>query len=304
MMLTGMKVAIIGGDLRHIEVIRKLTKLDATIYLIGYDQLDDGFLGVEKTSFESIQAETVDAIILPVNGMQENKEIDSVFSGSKLYLTESWLSRTPKYTKIYSGISNDLLNKMTLNVGRELVELMNRDDLAIYNSIPTAEGAVLLAIQHTNVTIHQSKVIVSGFGRVGQTIARTFSGLGANVKVVANEESLRARAYEMKLDPYPLSDLKHIVEDADTIINTIPARVITAEIISRMASHGLIIDIASNPGGTDFEFAEKRAIHAILTPGLPGLVAPKTAGIQLGSLLSTLLEKQWKEYEGGNIKCH
>lgn len=296
-----MKVAIIGGDLRHIEVIRKLAKLDANIYLIGYDQLDDGFLGVEKTSFDAIQAETIDAVILPVNGMKKNQEIDSVFSGSKLYLRESWLSRTPKGSKIYTGICNDSLNKMALNVGRELVGLMNRDDLAIYNSIPTAEGTVLLAIQHTNVTIHQSKVIVLGFGRVGQTIARTFEGLGANVKVVANEEALRARAYEMRLDPYPVSDLKHIVEDADTIINTIPARVISAEVISRMPGHSLIIDIASSPGGTDFEFAEKRAIHAILTPGLPGLVAPKTAGIQLGSLLSTLLQKQWEECEGGKL---
>lgn len=296
-----MKVAIIGGDLRHIEVIRKLAKLDATIYLIGYDQLDDGFLGVEKTSFDAIQAETIDAIILPVNGMKKNNEIDSVFSGNKLFLSETWLSTTQKGTKIYSGICTDSLNKMGLNVEREIVELMSRDDLAIYNSIPTAEGAVLLAIQHTNVTIHQSKVIVSGFGRVGQTIARTFKELGANVKVVANEESLRARAYEMKLDPYPVSDLKDIVEDADTIINTIPARVISAEVISRMPGHSLIIDIASSPGGTDFEFAEKRAIHAILTPGLPGLVAPKTAGIQLGNLLSTLLLQQWKECKGGNV---
>ncbi|WP_416150899.1 dipicolinic acid synthetase subunit A [Salipaludibacillus sp. HK11] len=300
-MLTGMEIAVIGGDLRHIEVIRQLAKMDATIYLLGYNQLDDGFLGVEKTTFEAIQAEKLDAIILPINGMKTNYEIDSVFSDSKLYLTEQWLSRTQKATKIYTGISNDALNKIVLNTNKELIELMDRDDLAIYNSVPTAEGAVLLTIQHTNVTIHRSNVVVVGFGRVGKTIARTFHVLGANVKVVANEEELRARAFELNLEPYELLDLKKVVEDADTIINTIPAQVLTADIISKMPSHVLIIDIASNPGGTNFEFAEKRAIQAILAPGLPGLVAPKTAGIQLGNVLSTLLQKQLEEREGGNV---
>ncbi|WP_280768928.1 dipicolinic acid synthetase subunit A [Salipaludibacillus daqingensis] len=300
-MLTGMKVVIIGGDLRQLEVIRILGKLDATIYLIGYDQLDDGFLGVEKTSFEALKAENIDAIILPINGMKKNKEVDSVFSSSEVYVNESWLAKVRKNTKIYTGICNAELKELAGKAELNIITLMERDDLAIYNSIPTAEGALLLAIQHTNVTIHGSNVIVSGFGRVGQTIARVFEGLGANVKVIANEDALRARAYEMKLKPYPLSEFKNIVEDADTIINTIPARVITSEIISRMANDVLILDIASSPGGTDFEFAEKRAVHAILTPGLPGLVAPKTAGVQLGSLLSTLLQKQWEESEGGNV---
>ncbi|WP_332888664.1 dipicolinic acid synthetase subunit A [Salipaludibacillus keqinensis] len=297
-----MKIAIIGGDLRYIEVIRRLTKLDATVYLIGYDQLDDGFLGVEKTSFATIQIGQLDAIILPVNGMKHDHEIDSVFSGEKLYLTEKWLGNTPEKTKIYTGISTDTLSLLVKKTDRELIELMNRDDLAIYNSIPTAEGTLMLAIQNTNVTIHRSNVVVTGFGRVGTTIARLFHSLGANVKVVAKEGALRARAYEMNLDPYPLEELVHVVKDADMIVNTIPALVITSEVISKMPSHAFIIDIAAYPGGTNFEFAKKRAVKALLAPGLPGLVAPKTAGVQLANLLSTLLKTQWEKEEGGKGK--
>ena len=51
------------------------------------------------------------------------------------------------------------------------------------------------------------------------------------------------------------------------------------------ACHTLIIDLASKPGGTDFRYAEKRGIKALLAPSLPGIVAPKTAGQILANVL-------------------
>lgn len=53
--------------------------------------------------------------------------------------------------------------------------------------------------------------------------------------------------------------------------------------------HTLVIDLASKPGGTDFRYAEKRGVKALLAPGLPGIVAPKTAGQILANVLSQLL---------------
>jgi dipicolinate synthase subunit A len=57
----------------------------------------------------------------------------------------------------------------------------------------------------------------------------------------------------------------------------------------------LIIDLASKPGGTDFRFAEKRGIKAMLAPGLPGIVAPRTAGRIIAKTLSELLMDQLKK---------
>ena len=39
-MLTEMHIAVIGGDAKRLEVIRKLVELDAKLSLIGFDQLD------------------------------------------------------------------------------------------------------------------------------------------------------------------------------------------------------------------------------------------------------------------------
>ena len=65
-----------------------------------------------------------------------------------------------------------------------------------------------------------------------------------------------------------------------------------------MPVHTLIIDLASKPGGTDFRYAEKRGIKALLAPSLPGIVAPKTAGQILANVLGQLIQDDLKKRKG------
>lgn len=289
MMLTGMHVVIIGGDARQLEVIRKLTELDAKLSLIGFDQLAHSFTGVTKMYIDEVDFSDVDAIILPVHGTNLEGKINTIFSNEQIFFTEEMLLKTPKHCTIYSGISNNYLDELMKKVNRKYVQLFERDDVAIYNSIPTAEGTIMMVIQHTDFTIHGSRVAVLGLGRVGMTVARTFAALGAKVKVGARRSEHLARITEMGLEPFHLHDLEKEVRDIDVCINTIPTMIVTASVISKMPAHTLIIDLASKPGGTDFRYAEKRGIKALLAPGLPGVVAPKTAGQIIANVLSQLL---------------
>ncbi|MCL7746517.1 dipicolinic acid synthetase subunit A [Halalkalibacter alkaliphilus] len=294
-MLTDKHVVVIGGDARQLEIIRKLSTLDAKISMIGFDQLNDGFIGASKHTLKDIEWSTADAILLPVSGTSSDGKIETVFSNESLVLKVDHLQQTPEHCVIYSGISNEYLDNCVENSKRSLVKLMERDDVAIYNSIPTAEGTVMMAIQHTDITIHRAKVAVLGLGRVGMSVARTFSALGANVKVGANESQQLARITEMGLTPFHTDHMKEELRDIDLCINTIPARVITANVLAEMPLHTLIIDLASKPGGTDFRYAEKRGMKALLAPGLPGIVAPKTAGQILADVLAVLLTNQTKK---------
>lgn len=291
-MLTEKHIVIIGGDARQVEIIRKLTTLDATISLVGFEQLNDGFVGATKKKIEEVDFETADAIILPVTGMDQNGEVQTVFSNETIQLTKNLLQLTPKHCVIYTGIANDHLERLAKEVNRKLEKLFERDDVAIYNSIPTVEGTIMMAIQHTDVTIHGSKVAVLGFGRVGMSVARAFSALGAKVSVGARSSSHIARITEMGLDPFEIENIQEHVKDIDICINTIPARILTANVLREMPSHVLIIDLASKPGGTDFRYAEKRGLKALLAPSLPGIVAPKTAGLILANVLAKLLTNQ------------
>jgi dipicolinate synthase subunit A len=299
-MLTGMHIAIVGGDARQLEIIRKFTELDAKITLIGFDQLDHGFTGATKAKVDEVDFSEFDAICLPVSGTSDSGEVDTIFSNETITLTSEQIMKTPEHCTIFSGISNEYLESCAEKSERKLVKLFERDDVAIYNSIPTVEGTIMMVIQNTDITIHQSNVIVLGLGRVGMSVARTFAALGANVKVGARRSEHLARITEMGLTPFHMDDLEKEVSTTDVCINTVPYQVVTASVLSRMPSHTLIVDLASKPGGTDFRYAEKRGIKALLAPGLPGIVAPKTAGKIVANVLTSLLleiNKQREESE-------
>ena len=290
-LLTGVEIAVMGGDARQLEVIKKLAELDAKISLIGFEQLNHPFAGASKEKINEMDFSSIDAVILPIPGTDLEGKIETIFSNEEVILKSELLSKTPPHCTIYSGISNAYLDAIVKKVNRKLVKLFERDDVAIYNSIPTVEGTIMMAIQHTDFTIHGSRVMVLGLGRTGMSVARSFHVLGAKVKVGARKSEHIARIAEMGMEPFFLDNLEEAVKDVDICINTIPVNILTAKVLAKMPTHTLIIDLASKPGGTDFRYAEKRGIKALLAPGLPGIVAPKTAGKILANVLSQLLQE-------------
>lgn len=294
-MLTNRHIVILGGDARQIEVIDKLISLDARLSLVGFDQLNRDFNGAVKARMDELDAGEVDSLILPVSATDNDGNVETTFSNESVRLTKDWLEKTPEHCTIYSGISTAYLDKVSRDADREVVKLFERDDVSIYNSIPTVEGTIMMVIQNTDITIHHSHVIVLGLGRTGMSMARAFHALGAHVKVGDRGSDHLARATEMGVDAFYIKDLADEVHDTDICINTIPAMVLTSKVLSRMPSGSFIIDVASLPGGTDFRYAKKRGIKAVITPGLPGLVAPKSAGRIIASVMAELLLEKFKE---------
>lgn len=288
-MLTGLQVAFIGGDARQLEVIKRCLELDANVILIGFENLQSGFSGANNRPLLPDTLKDVDALVLPIVGTDDKGFVESIFSSSPLQLTDEIFGALPKKAQVYTGIAKPFLASLMKKHSISYIEMLSLDDVAILNSIPTAEGALMMAIQNTDITIHRSRSIVLGLGRVGMTLARTLHHLGAIVKVGVRKPEHAARVYEMGLTPFYIKQLKDQVKDTDIFYNTVPKPIVTAEVIANMPHHCLIIDLASAPGGVDFRFAEKRGIKALLAPGLPGIVAPKTAGQIIANTLTRLV---------------
>jgi dipicolinate synthase subunit A len=300
-MLTGVQVVFVGGDARHLEIIQKFIDMDAIVVLVGYDRLQNQFDGISREKLNNEVLKRADALILPAVGTDDNGDVETIYSNENLVLNTQHVGSLLKHTKIYTGMAKSYLKKICSEHKIELVELFNRDDVAIYNSIPTAEGALMMAIQHTDITIHASHCMVVGFGRTGFTLARMLKMIGAEVKVGVLTDDHYARAMEMGLHPFYTKELRDQVLNTDIIFNTVPDLIITPHVIAHIPHRTVIIDLASKPGGTDFRFAEKRGIKAILAPSLPGLVAPKTAGLILANTLCQLLEEQVARK--GTLEC-
>jgi dipicolinate synthase subunit A len=299
-MLTEVQIAFIGGDARQLEIIQKFSDLDASIVLIGFDQLQNQFHGVSKKPLIPEVLAKVDAVFLPTVGTNDVGNVETIFSSEELTLTDEHIASLQKHVKVYTGMAPTYLKKLCARNDIEVIELLGRDDVAILNSIPTAEGALMMAIQNTDFTIHGSNSVVLGMGRTGLTMARTLKGIGAHVKIGVRRTEHYARALEMGFKPFYLSELQEQVADIDLLFNTIPTMIVTAQVIANIPHRALIIDLASKPGGTDFRFAEKRGVKALLAPGLPGIVAPKTAGRIIADTIYQLMMDDMRK--GRNVE--
>lgn len=288
-MLTGRKLVFVGGDARMVEVIAQATEFDASAALIGFDRLTRTFTDTASVELSEAAFADVDAVVLPIAGMDDAGVVESQFCARKVVLTDAHFAAMRPGSLVFTGIARPRLAELCETHGLRLVRLMELDEVAILNSIPTAEGAIAMAMEHTEVTIHGSRSIVIGFGRCGQTLARTLAALGARVGVVARQAPQLARIREMALTPHSISDLAAAVGDADIVFNTAPHPVLTAAVLSGMRRDTVIIDIASKPGGTDFRYTDRHGMKAFLAPSLPGAVAPRTAGRIIADSLCRIL---------------
>lgn len=294
-LLTNFTVLMLGGDARYLEVLSTLAKNEVTVYAVGFDNMNFNSPYIIKTDVDSVDLTIVNAITLPVAGTNDNGKIETTYGHKSIYLTEEILTQTPELCTIYSGTANSFLNNLIKTVDRKLVTLFSRDDIAILNSIPTAEGTLKIAIENTDYTIHGSSIIVLGFGRVGMTIARLFSSVGAYVTVAVRDATDSARIREMGLSSIHISQLTDTIHEQDICINTVPHLVLNESVISCMHPSAVIIDIASAPGGTDFSYAKKKGINTIHALGIPGKTAPKTAGNIIAEVLYKLMQHQMQQ---------
>lgn len=296
--LSGVKITVLGGDERELILVSELVKMGATVVVAGFpqDKISPGAFRVHTVEEACKEAEVV---ILPIPGTSPDGLIRAVYAENNLVLSEKAIQSMAKNALVIIGSARPFLKEWAQVYDFNLIEIIEMDEIAILNSIPTAEGAIQIAMEETPITIHGSKTCVIGFGRTAITLARTLKALGSDVTVVARNPGQLARAYEMGCKRADFSELRDVMNNADIVFNTVPALVITRDILKYTNSNILIIDLATQPGGTDFGAANTYGLKAILAPGLPGKVAPVYAGKILADVIPQLIMSELTKADAG-----
>lgn len=277
------KIAVLGGDARSPEAARRLSELGAEVVIAG--RLPEVPIPEVRSAGgldEALQGAS--AVLFGIHGVSEEGVVHSD-QGAKMTIEHEALAGMQPESCLFVGKASNYLKNLTQKQKIEICEYRDRDDFAILNSIPSAEGAVLMAMDMTPITIFGSEALVLGLGRTGATLARTLKALGSRVAVAARKSVDLAKIVAEGFRPVEYSELGVAVDGADLIFNTVPALVLPEPILRRCRPEIAIVDLASAPGGVDFEAAKRLGIKAVLAPGLPGKVAPKSAGRYLAHLI-------------------
>ncbi len=178
-----------------------------------------------------------------------------------------------KHHKVFGGIIPESFRDISDKRKISCFDFMQEEPLTIYNAVATAEGAILEALLHKDTQIHQSNTLILGYGRCGKVLADKLKGLSANVTICSAQSQELAYATSFGFHTLPLSELPQKIHHFEYLFNTIPTTLLTGLLLEKTKKDCLIIDIASNRIGLDYEAASALSRSAFFCPGLPGKYA-------------------------------
>lgn len=279
---------IAGGDLRQSYLAKNLA-LDATVYTLGLDENITDKKIIPLSSLDDLKGKT-DYVILPLPVTNDGVNINMPYYDEKISLYS--LIPFLNHNAVIFGGKVGKESAIFTYKGFEVIDYLEREELSVMNAVPTSEGAIQLAMEELPTTIYGLNVLVTGFGRITKVMVKILIGLGANVFITARKYSDLSWASIYGCTGIHISELEEYLPKFDLLYNTVPAVILDEKKLSLLKEGCLVIDLASKPGGVDFETAGRLGIKTIWALSLPGKVAPITSGeIIAGTIRNILFER-------------
>ena len=260
-----------------------------------YASFSDKTIKIEDLTIKTYQGRTdiSESISNKKEGLQNtNYQERATISKGNLEKEKTGISKKSlNKDKIFiaGNISNNAREELETSYGK-VIDIMKEEQLVVLNTIATAEGAIDVAIQNTDIIIHGSKVLILGFGRVAKIVAKKFNGLSAKVTCAARKNTDLAWIKALGYEEVNINELGEDLKKYDIIINTVPQMIIDKEEMQYMKKNVLLIDLASTPGGINTEDAQKMNLKFVWALALPGKVAPVTSAEFIKDTIYDLLK--------------
>lgn len=282
--------AIVGGDLRQVYA-------GAFLREKGYEVRSYGLAEGKKQAGSLKEAlEGAKTVLAPIPLSADRKYLNQK-SGNPPISLEQLIESLESGQEFFGGCVPEWFSEEAGRKGVRVTDLMRREEIALYNTIATAEGAVAEAVRKSPRNLRGSVCLVLGYGRCAQTLASCLRGMGGRVSICVRNPVQRARAAVFAERAFLMEELGEILPKFSFIFNTVPAVILNRELLARVSPSACMFDLASAPGGIDFEAAEELGASAWLLPGLPGRYAPASSA-------EALVDFILNERNGGEFLCH
>ncbi len=263
------KFLVLGGDLRSIKLAEILVKDNNKVYSYGLEKSDDiqENARIDKMSNLNDAIDKADIIVAPIPFTSNGDSLNSPFSNEEIKINQ--LLKSNKNKLIFAGGINNNMKEELDKKYLKVIDILKREELAILNTIATAEGTIKIAIENTDKILQGANVLILGFGRVAKIVANKFSLLSTNVTCAARKISDLAWINAYGYNSLNINDMLYDLKDFDIIINTVPQVLIREKELKHMNPDVVLIDLASNPGGVDSKIAEQMGLKYVWALALP-----------------------------------
>lgn len=277
------KIGILGGDMRQIRLASLFADEGYETAVWGFRKIMDDAQVKEMLSkcvrcadWEST-VRASDAVILPLPVSLDGVRLNCPFAGVDYDIRLTAIAEKCSLgTMLLGGRIPPLAVRLAQERGIDVHDYYEREALQIKNAVPTAEGALAIAINELPIVLQNCRALVTGYGRVARSLAVRLRLLGATVYAAARSKRDLALAESDGCIPIRLDAYKNEPVTADVIFNTVPAMIFDRELQGKLPKKTLIIELASGNSGVDMKSGS--GIRTISAQGLPGKLSPYTAG--------------------------
>lgn len=287
--------AVVGGDLRIVKLVKMLAEDGNKVYTYGLEKADELKENSNIVMCEKLLdvVKNTEVIIGPIPFSSNGKDINSPFSDKKISIRD--LMHIINAKILIAGSITPEVYELANDEYIEIIDIMKREELAVLNTISTAEGAIEIMISNTNKIIHGSKVLILGFGRIGKVLARKLAGLSAKVTCAARKDEDLAWIRAYGHIGTNINTIGENLSEFDVIINTVPHLILTEDRIKYVKEDCLLVDLVSNPGGIDKKAAKNKNLQLVWALALPGKVAPVTTAEFIKDTVYNILKEIYKK---------
>lgn len=280
---------VVGGDQRQAALAAALTEDGHRVAAWCLDKAELPQSVERSESLEGI--DRADCVVLPLPVRGEGDALNAPLC-PQTQLLDDLFARLRPQQYLCGGRADDRAFSLAARHGLTVHDYFTREELAVANAVPTAEGAVQIALEEMGITLHRCRALVLGYGRVGQLTAHRLAALGARVTVCARRYDALAWAEAYGHDTLRLGELSGGLLGFDLVVNTVPSRVLSRELLVQLKKGCLVIDLASKPGGVDFQGAAELGVRCVWALSLPGKVAPVSAGAAIRDTIYNMLREE------------
>ena len=291
------KFLILGGDLRSIRLAQMLAEDENKIFSYAQEKSDEilDSTEIEKCTTLKGAISKAQIIVAPIPFSSNNESINTPFSDEKIMIED--LLKVNKNKIFIGGSINEEIRIKLNDKYLDVIDVMKREELAILNTIATAEGTIEVAIKNTDTILQGSRVLMLGFGRVAKIVASKFRSLSAIVTCAARKISDLAWIKAYGYHSLDINDMLYDLKDFDIIINTVPQTIIKEKELKHMNSNVLLVDLASAPGGIDSKMATNMGLKFVWALALPGKIAPTSSAKFIKETIYNVIEEKSKKVE-------
>ena len=279
---------VVGGDMRQAKLAELLSADGHSVHTFVLEARGP-LEGVRQEKYLT-EAELADCVVLPLPAAGEDGMLNAPLSRHPLPLAELFSFLRPGQV-VCAGRVDAPAMVQAEGLGLTLCDYFAREELAVANAVPTAEGAIQIAMEELPITLHGARALVIGCGRLGRALAPRLAGLGARVSVAARKYADLAWAESFGFGTEHTGQLRPWLCGYDLVVNTVPARVLGEAELAELRPDCLVIDLASKPGGVDLDAAARLGKKVVWALSLPGKVAPVTAGRAIRTAIYNILSE-------------